>query len=846
MSRLAGTGLNRIAADRFARILESVRSPSSYLGTELNSVHKDPSKVEGSIALIFPDLYEIGMSHLGLKILYGLINAEPGLAAERAFAPEEDFAEAIRKQGAPLMSMESKIPLKQFDVLGFTIPYELSYTNILWMLELAEVPLRSDQRQDKDPIVAGGGAGVYNPEPISDFFDVFALGDGEEIALKLLREVLRSKSEGRKITLERLAKIPGLYVPSLYKVEYKKNGQIAKIFPVYSWLENPSRVTLPDLADSVFPVKMVVPFGKPAHDRLNVEIDRGCTQGCRFCQAGSTYRPSRERSPEEIIEIFETALKNTGYQEISLTSLSAGDYTKISELLAGLMERYENEKISVSLPSMRPSTITDEILEQIGKTGRSGFTIAAEAGTARLRNVLNKKVTDEEIIDSARRLLAAGWRSLKLYFMIGLPTETDLDIDAIYDLAARIDKLKSGNHRFKSISISVSNFVPKAHTAFQWIGQDAMENLRAKKEKLFEMIRPNKRLKFKWSNAEASHLEAVFSRGDRRLGRVLEEAHMMGQRFDAWTERFNPEQWRQAFVNAGIDPAFYANRDFAEEETLPWEHIETGLTKEYFLRELHLAYDGQLTGDCKFEKCLACGIDPKTCFEPYESGPAGNKRGKKSLGQERFKLRLAYHKVKTSRFFSQLEVQSIFQRALRVVDAPLAYSQGFSPHPKISFGPALPVGVQSKGEMLDLELTRKVEPESFIDKINQALPDGLRFISARAVPLNEKSIVSSIQSADFEVILGKSPDPDFVKNAVKIFNDSQSVIVQRTPGGKNIDVRSLVDEIIFDQRANALKYKTSIGDKPAARPAELISALFPDEEPPLIDNSVKLKTYLKR
>ncbi|VAX18417.1 FIG092679: Fe-S oxidoreductase [hydrothermal vent metagenome] len=837
--------MSRIEKERFGRILESVRRPSSYLGTELNSSHKDPSKVKGSIALVFPDLYEIGMSHLGLKILYGIINAESDLAAERAFAPDEDFATAIRKEGAPLMSLESKKPLKEFDVVGFTIPYELSYTTILWILDLANISLRSDERKDDAPIVVGGGAGVYNPEPIASFFDVFALGDGEELTLLILREVLRSKNDGRKATLERLAKIPGLYVPSLFDVKYKPGGEIEKIFPVYDWIENPSRVTLPDLADSVFPVKMVVPFGKPVQDRLNVEIDRGCTQGCRFCQAGSTYRPARERSPEEVIRIFGEALKNTGYSDISLTSLSAGDYSKIDTLLAGLMDRYEGERVSVSLPSMRPASVTAQIVEQLGKSRRSGFTIAVEAGTTRLRNALNKKVTDEEIIDTASRLLLAGWRSLKLYFMIGLPTETGQDIEAIYALALRLDKLKIEKRRFNNITISVSNFVPKAHTAFQWTGQDTIENLRAKKEALFEMIRPNKRLKFKWSDAEASHLEAVFARGDRRLGSVLETAYKMGRRLDAWTERFDFGQWIQAFAKAGIDPSFYANRDFGDDETLPWEHIQTGLTKKYFLEELALARKGELTADCKLGKCLTCGIDPKTCFTPYESPQASTTPEKKRHTGERFKLRLAFRKVENAKFFSQLEVQSIFQRALRVVNAPLAYSEGYSPHPKISFGPALPVGVESEDEMLDLELTRWVDMELFIENINRALPDGFQFITARSIPLNEKSISSSIESSDFTLTVDESLDPDALLSAVTAFNNNQSVVVQRTPGGKNIDVRLLVDKIVFDKQTRALKYKTSIADKPAVRPNELISAILKDCESSVVRSVRKLKTHMK-
>jgi len=834
--------LDNISQDRYYRILNSVKNPSSYLGTERNRVAKDPSTVKGSMVLAFPDLYGIGVAHLGLKILYHIINAEPDLAAERVFAPGEDFAESIRSEGMPLMSLETKKPLLNFDVIGFTIPYELSYTTILWMLDAAGVPLRSADRDESHPIVIGGGAGVYNPEPIADFFDLFVLGDGETAAVKILREVIAGKGTPRRATLEKLAKIDGVYVPSFFDVSYKASGGIERVTPILEGYDKVERTFLPTLSQSPFPVKMVVPFGRPVQDRLNVEIDRGCTQGCRFCQAGTTYRPVRERPPQEIMDIFDEALKNTGYDEISPTSLSAGDYSGIEPLLKALMDRYADEKISVSMPSLRPDTVTGPVVDQIRRVRRTGFTIAAEAGTDRLRAVINKKVTDEQIIETAKRLLASGWRSLKLYFMIGLPTETDEDIESIFELAARIDKIRVGVARLNNITVSVSNFVPKPHTPFQWSGQESIDNLVSKKEKLFGLVKPNKRIRLKWHDAYMSFLEAVFSRGDRRLSAVVERAYRMGRRLDAWTERFDYDKWIEAFEKQGLDPSGYANREYGIDETLPWDHLRTGISKKFLLKERSLAMDGVITQDCKTGECLGCGINPKMCFEPYDTPPGESAQKKTSAPEGRFKYRLTYHKSGPARFFSQLETQSIILRALRATRAPVRYSERYSPAPRVSFGPAIPVGVESAEEMMDVELAVYWEPWKISHKLNTSLPEGIRFVDARQISPSQGSITGATEAFDYRIRLDDPKDADRIKNAVIRFNESSCVVVPRRD--KKVDIRPLVSGLDVEPESLDLVFKASYGPDGTVRPDDLLKGLFAGEDiRPL--RVVRLKAHFK-
>ncbi len=836
--------MDNISQDRYYRILNSVKNPSSYLGTEQNCVAKDPATVKGSMVLAFPDLYEIGMAHLGLKILYHIVNAEPDLAAERVFAPGEDFAEAIRSEGMPLMSLETKKSLSDFDIIGFTIPYELSYTTILWMLDAAGVPLRSADRDESHPLVIGGGAGVYNPEPIADFFDLFVLGDGETAAVEILRETISHKDAPRRARLENLAKIRGVYVPSFFDVSYKTTGEIERVTPLLEGYDKVDRTFLPTLSQSPFPVKMVTPFGRPVQDRLNVEIDRGCTQGCRFCQAGTTYRPVRERTPQEVMDIFDEALKNTGYSEISPTSLSAGDYSKIEPLLKALMDRYADEKISVSMPSLRPDTVTGPVVDQIRRVRRTGFTIAAEAGTDRLRAVINKKVTDEQIIETAKRLLASGWRSLKLYFMIGLPTETDEDIESIFRLAARIDKIRVGSARLNNITVSVSNFVPKPHTPFQWTGQDTLDELLSKKEKLFELVKPNKRLRLKWHDAGMSFLEAVFSRGDRRLSDVVETAYRMGQKFDAWTEKFDYDKWIKAFGKVGLDPSGYANRPYGTDETLPWDHLRTGISRKFLLKERSLAMEGVITGDCKTGECLGCGINPKMCFEPYDTASSKPEQKKTPAPEGRFRYRLTYHKTGPARFFSQLETQSIILRALRAVRAPVAYSEGYSPAPRVSFGPAIPVGVESADEMVDVELAMYWEPWKLSHKLNTSSPEGIRFVDARQISLSQRSITGSTEAFDYRIRLDDPKDADRIKNAVTRFNEALSVMVRRPRRDKMVDIRPLIVGLDVEPESLDLVFKASYGPDGTVRPDDLLEGLFPGEDirPSRV---VRLKAHFK-
>lgn len=815
-----------IDASRFENILESVRKPSSYLGSEPNSVHKNYNEVEASIALVFPDLYEIGMSHLGLKILYHIINSRPDLAAERVFAPDVDFAELIKQENAPLMSLESRRPLSLFDVVGFTIPYELSYTTMLYVLDLAQIPRYAKERGPGDPLIIGGGAGVYNPEPIAPFFDLFVLGDGEYVTMTILRKAAEMRHEQRSEVLVEMAKIDGVYVPSLFEITYADDGSLATITPKLADYDKAKRVFIPTLTESPYPVDMVIPFGETVHDRVSVEIDRGCTQGCRFCQAGTTYRPVRERTPEETIRIMDEVIEKTGYDDISVTSLSAGDYSKIGPLLTALMDRYEEKKISLSLPSLRSGAVTDEIVEQVKRVKKTGFTITAEAGSQRLRDVLNKKATEDEILGAASKIVGAGWRTIKLYFMIGLPTETMDDIDAIYELADKLSRLKVNGKRFMTINLAASNFVPKAHTAFQWYGQDEIATLVEKKERLFSLIKSNKKIRFKWHNPKMSHIEAAMSRGDRRLSAVIEKAYEKGQILDAWSERFDFDRWKEAFEDCGLDSAFFANRDFELEAPLPWDHIDTGLTKKYFRREYDLALKGTLTSDCKTEECIGCGLDPSVCFEPYDLFIPPMEESKEETEKGRFWFSLTYERLGLSRFFSHLEMKAMIERAFTISKLDIAYTEGFSPHPRISYGPALPVGTESEEEFLTVELKTAVDLSGMIDSLNKTLPAGLKFISGAIIGAGEKKTVA-ITEQRYELFFADTETIPAIARGVKKFTEAEKIIINRERKNKitKIDLKEQVADMIFSDATATLRFSIIPASGATAKPGDVITAI---------------------
>ena len=600
---------------RIGGLLERVRKPASYIGREINAVYKKIEDVKVHLALAFPDLYEVGMSHLGLKILYALVNGEPDFYAERVFAPARDMENILREENIPLFSLESRTHLGQFDLVGFTLQYELSYTTILNMLDLGGIPLSSSKRKKGDPFVVGGGPCSLNPEPLAPFFDFFAIGDGEEILPELLHEFGRWKAlpdyqRERTGFLKRIARVPGVYVPSFYKPHYR-GGRFHKMEALEK--EAPlkiERATISDLEKAYYPQSFVVPYADVVHDRAVLELFRGCTQGCRFCQAGYIYRPVRERSVPKLSGLAGDIIDSTGFEELSLSSLSSSDYSHIEALVEELERKFENKYVKLSLPSLRASAFALQLADRINKSG--GVTFAPEAGSQRLRNVINKNITEKGIMEAAAWAFASGRRQIKLYFMIGLPTETEEDLEEIVELVQKILGLRSrvsGRKDNFKVTVSASTFVPKAHTPFQREPQLALPEIKRRQQFLRERFRKIKRVKFTWHEAEMSFLEAVFVRGDRRLSAVLERAHALGSRLDAWSEGFNFSLWEEAFAGEGLEPQQYAQYKPGMDETLPWEHISTGISPEFWQQELKKALKEETTGDCREKGCAGCGLD---------------------------------------------------------------------------------------------------------------------------------------------------------------------------------------------------------------------------------------------
>ncbi|KKM09017.1 Fe-S oxidoreductase [Clostridiales bacterium PH28_bin88] len=596
-------------------ILSRVLKPTRYLGTEWNAVHKDLESVRVRMVFAFPDVYEVGMSHLGLRILYGLINESHDFLMERVFAPWVDMEQKLRERNLPLFSLESYRPVADFDVVGFTLQYEMSFTNVLNMLDMAGIPLRSADRGEGHPLVIAGGPCAFNPEPLADFIDLFLIGDSEESLPEFLEVVGRCKPDPqarpeRSRVLAEAAKIPGVYVPAFYDVSYQEGGAVAAVTPNREGV--PSRVTkrvVADLDQAYFPTRPIVPFMEVIHDRIMLEVLRGCTRGCRFCQAGILYRPVRERSPEVLLQQAAELVKKTGYDEIALTSLSTADYSCVQLLAGALLDAYQDQGVGLSLPSLRVDAFSVDLAKEIQRVRRSGLTFAPEAGTQRLRDVINKGVTEEDLMEAVRAAFAAGWKSIKLYFMIGLPTERDEDLEGIAGLARRVLEWGRDFQRNVSVTVSVSSFVPKAHTPFQWVPQDRVEELKRKQAYLRSRLR-DRRITYNYHEAELSFLEAVFAKGDRRLSDVLELAWRKGCRFDSWSEHFRFNAWLDAFRECGVDPSFYAHRPVSLEEVLPWDHIDTGVTKHYLAREYRLALAGVATRDCRQVHCPGCGVCP--------------------------------------------------------------------------------------------------------------------------------------------------------------------------------------------------------------------------------------------
>ncbi|MBI9047425.1 MAG: TIGR03960 family B12-binding radical SAM protein [Anaerolineaceae bacterium] len=590
------------------RNLLKVQKPGRYVGGELNQVTKDWEDIPNHIGLIFPDLYDLGISNLGISILYDTLNQREDTLAERAYMPWVDMEELLRTHQIPLYSLESKKPLKDFDILGFTLPYESLYTNVLTILDLSGIPLNSENRLSEDPLIIAGGHAVYNPEPMADYIDAFVIGEGEEVIHEVINcyQNWKLNKKSRDDLLFKLAQIEGVYVPRFYLPVYNPDKTLKEIKPIKAGIpETIQKRITPVLPPP--PTNVLVPMIDVVHNRVAIEIMRGCTRGCRYCHAGMINRPVRERSVDEILEAIEKSLDSTGYEEVSLLSLSSSDYSHILELVQKIRDRFDSEHLNVSLPSLRIESFSIDLLQKLKNSRAGGFTLAPEAGSDHIRNKINKPISSQQLLDTAAEIYRRGWTTIKLYFMIGLPGESIDDVKEIIELSHKVIKMGRGiiGGRAK-LNVSVGTFVPKPHTPFQWVPCDTLEQIEAKQTLLKQTLR-GKGIKLSWSDPQSTFFEAWLSRGDRRLGRVIYEAWKNGARFDAWKDQFQYQLWQDAFLRAELDPNFYSHRERADDEVFAWDHIDSGIRKNYLLEEYNLSKEGLTREDCR-EKCHGCGI----------------------------------------------------------------------------------------------------------------------------------------------------------------------------------------------------------------------------------------------
>jgi len=815
--------------------------PSRYLGEEINSIDKDPSNVEVHIALAFPDVYEIGMSHLGLKILYHILNSQDWLSTERVFAPWVDLESELERRSIPLTSLESGRALSEFDIVGFSLQHELCYTNILSMLDLTDIPFLSEERGPMDPLIIAGGPVCFNPEPIATVFDAILIGDGERAALSICQTVREWKLDGRKSRFEllkELSRVRGIYIPSFFKVHYDKKGIIRYLEPLIEGYKTVEKAIVPDLNCYPFPSKQIVPFSELVHDRFTIEVARGCSRGCRFCQAGMIYRPVRERDPLEILRVVEAGLNETGFEDLSLLSLSSGDYTCILPLLKELVKRFADRHVAVSLSSLRVDGAISLLMEEIKKVRKTSFTIAPEAGSQRLRDIINKGLTDDQILNTAREIYEGGWNLIKLYFMIGLPFEVDSDLMSIVELSKRISEFAPKGGRGQVLNVSIASFVPKAHTPFAWVPQIQLEESRRRIDLIRKRLKSHK-VRVKWNNPEASWLEGIFSRGDRRLTKVLFEAWQQGARFDSWSEHLNLDIWKKAFKRHRLDPDFYLLRERGHDEILPWEHLHSGVSKEFLLKEWKKAIKAEKTADSR-ERCSSCGVcnDPDISPVLFDSfHHLKEEDTPKSEGSEdRIKrYRLHFTKLEKARYLSHLELIRMFIRTLRRAGMDLVYSGGYHPMPKVSFALALPVGTESLAEIMDIQAKNIQDTSQTVKRLNRALPSGIRVLFMKEI--STKASPPQIKESYFHIKINGFFNKGYLDRFLGV--DTYPVIRRHRNGDRTVDIRSQVKELSLlsgDEMELAVRH----GRGPGLKPAEIMKEVFD-----LTDNQIEGMRILK-
>ena len=830
-------------------LIALVSHPSRYLGGEINSIKKDLTQVSLKVCLAFPDVYEVGMSHLGLQILYHILNARPDIAAERVYAPGLDMERVMGERGALLTSLESALPLNQFEVVGFSLQYELSYTNVLAMLELSGIPLYASQRKEESPLIIGGGPCAFNPEPLADFFDAFVIGEGEEVIIEICDCIINAKREKRnkQEVLTLLSQIEGVYVPSFFQIEYHPQGTVKKIVALHQGYERVKKRWVSNLDETLSLSCPMVPYKKIVHDRANLEIARGCTRGCRFCQAGILYRPVRERRVETIETMAHAALSSSGYEEVSLSSLSTGDYSQIEVLLRRLMGRYANQKIAVSFPSVRSETLTPELIGEIKKVRKTGFTIAPEAGTQRLRDVINKGFGEKEILDTIGNVFDAGWNAIKLYFMIGLPSEREEDLKAIVELSRKARSLARRGGKQRKINVSVSTFVPKSHTPFQWEPQIGLSTILAKQEFLKNEIR-KLHLTFKWQDGYMSYLEGIFARGDRRLGSILVHAYEKGCRFDGWSEYLNDQWWNEALKTCETD--FYTTRRREKDELFPWDHIDSGVDRNFLWSEYQKGLEARFTPDCRVQGCLNCGIcggREQSIRLSTKEEAMGSRKEFSSVPMVSYnqlprkvdavhRVRLKFSKLKKGRFLSHLELITLFSRAFRRAGIPLRFTEGFHPLPKIVFGPALPVGIESNEEYLDIEIIGTIDTYKLKQEINQQLPEWIKILETNEIPLKFPSISDMIAKIEYSLPIdrlgeGLLNNPGGLLDKIRAFLELEEryVEVKRKSGAIKVDIRPWVERLELKNDASLEMVVKTQGEK-SVRPFEVIKGVLGLEE----------------
>jgi radical SAM-linked protein len=806
-----------------------VRKPSRYCGSEVRRPLLPWDDARLRVLLAFPDAYEIGMSHLGILLLHEILNGRPGTLCERVFAPWTDYERHLRAGGEPLPSLESGRPAGSFDVIGFSLCYELTYTNVLMMLDLSGIPLLAKDRGEEHPLVLGGGVCTLNPVPVAPFFDALLVGDGEEAVLEIVSAVQERKERGgsRSGLLARLARIEGVYVPGI-------SAGVA-------------RRVLPDLSRSPLLPAPILPAMRVVHDRLGVEISRGCTRGCRFCQAGYAYRPVRERDPLVVLRYLQEEAPKTGYDEVGLLSLSAADYSCIDRLVTEAMDALAPDHLSLSLPSLRLDALRVNTVEQLRKVRKSGFTLAPEAGTERLRRAVNKEIRDDDVLKAAEWIFGNGWQTLKLYFMVGLPGETVEDVRAIGSLAKRIAAIARRHGKRNSVTVSVSAFVPKPHTPFQWERQIGREEVQERIRLLRDALGRDRNVEVKHHSAEVSELEGVFARGDARLPAAILAAYRNGSRFDAWTEAFRPEAWKAGFAEAGVDPLEYL-RERDPAAPLPWDVVDARIGRDFLLAEREKARTGETTPDCRAAGCTSCGACPPGLSNiTYRGRLADPSRAVREAPAfppsaqappQRHVVRIVYAKEGAAKYLSGLEIQSLWGRSFRRAGLPLAYSQGFNPAPRLSLSAALAVGTESVCEFLEAEFILPVVASDLPSVLPPHLPVGVRVIEAKAVP------PGSPRLSDFDLastyVLRPAPSlplpdgvtPESAAERFAAFRAAETVplALVRESQVTEVDLRPLVDD--FGVNEEGIFIKIIQGTGKGVRPLEAAASLLGVPLPP--------------